>query len=368
MISSATYCTPKYQMNTHQEYIERCLQLAELGLGSVAPNPLVGCVVVRNGEIIGEGFHRTFGEAHAEVNALNSVQNDSLLADSTLYVNLEPCSHHGKTPPCANLIIAKKLKRVVIGSRDVNPMVAGQGIQRLRDAGIEVVENILQEECLHLNRRFFTWHQKQRPYIILKWAQSKDGFIDKERVGQERGVNWITGATTRRLVHLWRAQEQAILVGNNTVINDNPSLTVREVAGTNPLRIVVSPSLDFPIDSNVASNEAPTFFFFRKDEGTAKMRNALLMKNETLKFFELNEKNALPEIVSVLHQHHIQSVIVEGGAYTLNQFIEQGLWDEARVLTGEVEFQHGLSAPILSLNSAQRTLHGADEANIFYNK
>ncbi len=347
--------------------MKRSIELAKMGLGSVAPNPLVGCVIVCDDKIIGEGFHQTFGAAHAEVNALENIKNDSLLSNSTLYVNLEPCAHHGKTPPCADLIISKKLKRVVIGCLDINPLVAGNGIQKLRESGIEVIENVLEEMCLHLNRRFFIFHNKKRPYIILKWAQSKDGFMDKKRGVDEKGVNWITTAASQRLAHRWRSQEQAILVGNTTLKNDNPSLTVRHVLGKNPIRIVISPNLDFDMDSAIVGQEASTFLFYNKREETEIKKNNLIAKNSELKFFELADENILTDILDCLYTENIQSIIVEGGAFSLNQFLLQGLWDEARVFVGYTNFNEGLEAPKCAGSLTESYFSDSDEVQIFYN-
>ncbi len=351
----------------HEHFMQRCLQLAKAGLGAVAPNPMVGCVIVHNNIIVGEGYHIAYGGAHAEVNAINSVANQDVLSECTLYVNLEPCAHYGKTPPCANLIVSKKIKRVVIGSLDVYPLVAGQGVAILQQAGIEVMSPILEKECRHLNRRFYTWHQKKRPYIILKWAQSADGFMDKKRSDNERAVNWITTPATQQLVHLWRAQEQAVLVGDTTVVNDNPSLTVRLVQGKNPVRIIISPKLDFPLDSKVLLNEAPTFIFYGHKDLMQSKVNGLKKINGELKFFPINEEHFLPGIMEKLYEENIQSVLVEGGAYTLNEFIINNLWDEARVLTGRVVLHDGLLSPPLNSTSAKQFSSDQDEVNIFYN-
>ena len=235
----------------HEKFMQRCLELAAIGSGYVAPNPMVGCVIVANDLIIGEGYHRIFGGPHAEVNAFDEVENEDLLSSATLYVSLEPCSHFGKTPPCVDLIISKKIQRVVIGCRDSNPAVSGKGIDRLKRAGIEVIEGVLENECRWLNKRFFTFHERQRPYIVLKWAQTQDGYIDRIRGEASSGINWVTSETTKSLVHKWRSEEQSILVGRNTIINDNPSLTVREYDGRNPIRIVIDSQLQISGDQNI---------------------------------------------------------------------------------------------------------------------
>ncbi len=322
--------------NLHEKLMRRCLLLAEKGLGHVAPNPMVGCVIVHQDKIIGEGYHREFGKAHAEVEAIASVTDHSLLEDSTLYVNLEPCAHHGKTPPCADLIIEKKIKRVVIGTMDPNELVAGKGVEQLKASGVEVVTGVLHDECRYLNRRFFTFHLKKRPYIILKWAQTQDGFIDKIREG-EKGINWITGPEAQRLAHVWRSQESAILVGKNTVINDNPSLTVRNSKGKNPVRIVLDSLASLEDTYQVFDSKAPTILY--NTIGSEK----ITLTYEKVKLSE--HMNTLDEILGDLHQRNIQSLIVEGGAFTLQAFINLGFWDEARVFTGDAVFENGLKAP-----------------------
>ncbi|MCB9188226.1 MAG: bifunctional diaminohydroxyphosphoribosylaminopyrimidine deaminase/5-amino-6-(5-phosphoribosylamino)uracil reductase RibD [Flavobacteriales bacterium] len=306
-----------------QKYMLRCLELAELGKQFVSPNPMVGAVLVYNNRIIGEGYHQKFGAAHAEVNAINSVSEEDqhLINSSTLYVSLEPCSHHGKTPPCSDLIVRSNIPRVVIGCIDTYSEVAGRGIEKLKTNGVDVSVGIMENEARYLNRRFFTFHEKMRPYIILKWAQSKDGFIDKIREKQTPHINWITEAETQQLTHHWRAEEDAILVGHQTVLNDNPSLTVRSAYGKNPVRIVLSgDSANFPKNTNLIHGDAPTYFF---DPRT----------------------NSLEEIMNELYKKNIQSLIVEGGKKTLETFLSQGLWDEVRILKGALEFKEGIKAP-----------------------
>jgi diaminohydroxyphosphoribosylaminopyrimidine deaminase / 5-amino-6-(5-phosphoribosylamino)uracil reductase len=249
----------------------------------------------------------------------------------------------------------------------VNPLVAGQGAAILQQAGIEVVAPVLENECRHVNRRFYTWHQKKRPYIILKWAQSADGFIDKKRDDNERKINWITTPATQQLVHLWRAQEQAVLVGDTTVVNDNPALTVRLVQGKNPVRIIISPKLDFPLDSKVLLNDAPTFIFYGDNDFAQSKVNELKMINSELKFFAVNSNQFLKSIMEILYHENIQSVLVEGGAFTLNEFIKNNLWDEARVLTGKAMLYDGLLSPQLNSTSAKQFSSDQDEVNIFYN-
>ena len=321
--------------------MQRCIELAEMGLGQTAPNPLVGCVIVNKEKIIGEGFHQKFGGAHAEVNAINSVKNKELLKDSTLYVSLEPCSHFGKTPPCADLIVKTGIPRVVISSVDSFPEVAGKGIEILKKAGIDVQVGVLKEKYEFVNRRLFTFFEKKRPYIILKWAQTKDGFIDVERTDNTPKITWITNDTCRTLVHKWRSEEQAILIGTNTAINDDPELTVRSWAGKNPLRIVIDQKYCLPKTLKVFNDKAQTIIITEKSKENKTDNNI-----ETL-IITFNE-NLIESILNELYNRNIQSIIIEGGAQTLNAFICKNLWDEARVFTGDVTFGKGLSAPIIN--------------------
>lgn len=342
----------------HDVYMQRCIQLAMGGLGHVAPNPLVGCVIVANGKIIGEGYHQHYGEAHAEVNAIHHVQDKALLQHATLYVNLEPCAHHGKTPPCSEYIISQGIPRVVIGSRDPYSLVAGKGIEKLQAAGVDVTVGILEKECYALNKRFFTYHEQQRPYIILKWAQTQDGFIDGVRYEGNVGVNWITTPDTQRLVHLWRSQEEAILVGKNTVHNDDPSLTVRAVQGNHPLRFIIDKNLELNPRSNVFDGSVPTTVFNAQRDETIK---------EHLRFVKLNfDGTVLHQIMKHLYECDVQSIIIEGGAYTINQFLDQHLWDEARVLTGKVNFEQGLKAPFINATPSFNKDLGRDTLDIYY--
>lgn len=291
-------------------YMQRCLQLAALGLGKTSPNPMVGAVIVHNGKIIGEGYHHQCGQAHAEVNAINSVKNTELLKESTLYVNLEPCSHFGKTPPCADAIIRYGIPKVVIGSIDYHDKVNGNGVRKLREAGVEVVENVCKADCEELNKRFFTFHQQHRPYIILKWAQTRDGFMDIDRNGSEPTSYWITNPALKVLTHKWRSEEDAILVGYNTMRNDRPQLTTREYPGKDPQRFVMQRGTDV-----IAY----------------------------LPYTPLSEN--VEEAIQQLYNLKIQSVIIEGGKKTLERFLEMGLWDEARILVGNQCWGKGLKAP-----------------------
>lgn len=322
-------------MNTPEEYMQRCLDLAQLGIGDVAPNPMVGCVIVHNGRIIGEGYHEKYGEAHAEVNAVRSVKNQELLCESTLYVSLEPCAHFGKTPPCSDLIIEKQIPKVVVGMVDPFAKVAGKGIEKMRAAGIEVEVGLLQKKCRNLNRRFFTFHEKKRPYVILKWAQTLDGFIDTDR-SETVHPTWITNALAKRLVHKQRSEESAILIGTNTAQYDNPALTVREWSGRQPIRMVIDRTDRLSSNLTIFDHKAPTWVFTENESAD----------EENLKFIKLDfSQNILPQLMDELYRREVLSVIVEGGSELLNSFLTIGLWDEAFVYTGNQFFGKGVAAP-----------------------
>lgn len=340
-------------MQHHESYMRRCLELAQKGLGQVAPNPMVGAVLVHDDKIIGEGWHQAYGQAHAEVNAIAAVQDESLLKDCTLYVNLEPCSHHGKTPPCADLIIAKGIPRVVIGNVDTNPLVGGRGIAKLEAAGVEIVHGVLKDEARELNKRFFTFHEQKRPYVILKWAQTADGFISKWPVPANRSENQITGAESQMLVHLWRSQEQAIMVGTNTVLADDPQLTTRLVNGRNPVRVVLDRHLKLAKDKAVFNQQADTIVFNAVDN-----RHTGHIKHVMIDF----DKPVVPQVLQGLYRQGISSLIVEGGTTLLQSFIESGPWDEARVFENpQLMFGSGLRAPVLDLNDATIQSIGRDQ-------
>jgi len=321
-----------------RKYMERANELASLAKGNTRPNPLVGAVIVHENRIIGEGYHTRAGEAHAEVMAINSLRDKNLLKNATMYVNLEPCSHYGRTSPCAKRIIEEKIPRVIIGSIDPSPSVGGKGIKMLVDAGVEVKTGILEEESRELNKRFYTYHERGRPYIILKWAQSADGYIDRLRLSDQKGPNWITGLEERMLVHKWRSEEDAILIGDKTACNDNPALDVRLWDGINPRRFVLSDSSDLPRELKIFRGKPPTVIFTpNPPEGEG---GAVYISLSS-------RKKALVEALSFMHKEEIQSVIVEGGYDILSQFIDAGLWDEARIFTGKVIFGEGLKAPVI---------------------
>ncbi len=329
-------------MKIHEKYIHRCIQLAKNGLGTTYPNPLVGSIIVYNNKIIGEGWHYQAGAPHAEVNAIASVKNQALLKEATIYVSLEPCSHFGKTPPCSDLIIDKGIKKVVIGTIDTFSEVSGTGIKKLMSAGCDVTVGILEKECLELNKRFFTFHNKQRPYIILKWAQTLDGFIAPE-TRKKRTPIWITNTRSRQLTHKWRAEEQAILVGSKTIIEDNPKLTTRSWPGNNPIRIAIDLSGHITKDSSILDKTTATIVItsekFKKEN------------TENLIYEAINTKdNSAEEICTILHQHQIQSVIIEGGTHTIQSFVDENLWDEARIFEGSTTFDDGIKAPTLKGN------------------
>jgi diaminohydroxyphosphoribosylaminopyrimidine deaminase/5-amino-6-(5-phosphoribosylamino)uracil reductase len=314
------------------------LQIAKNGIGSSRPNPSVGAVVVCNNKIIGEGFTSIYGKNHAEVNAINAVKNKSLLKEATIYVTLEPCSHFGKTPPCADLIVKNHLKNVVIGCVDSNSLVAGKGIERLEKAGINVVVGVLEKECREHHKRFFTVQDKKRPYIILKWAETKDGFVAPLTKNEQKPV-WISNQYSQQLVHKWRSEEHAILVGTNTVITDNPKLNVRSWSGQNPVRIVLDRTLRVSKNLHVFDNSVKTIFFTEKQE--CQFEGSREQIFETIDF----SKNIASQICEVLQKHQIQSVIIEGGTKTLQTFIDENLWDETRVFIGETTFKEGIKAP-----------------------
>ena len=346
-------------MKIHEKYIKRCLQLAKNGLGTTRPNPMVGAVIVYENEIIGEGYTSPYGGNHAEVNAIEAVEDKSLLSKSTIYVSLEPCSHFGKTPPCADLIVKHKISKVVIGVVDDNTLVSGAGVERLKAAGCEVVVGVLEDECKELNKRFFTFHNKKRPYIILKWAQTNDGFIDKKRTeDSDKQPTWISNKYSQQLVHKWRGEEQAIMVGTNTVIKDNPKLNVRSWEGEDPVRIVLDNSLRIPKEAHVFDGSVKTILFTSSKTAFSESR-----KNVQVALIDYS-KNVPQQVCDVLYENEIQSVIIEGGAYTLQSFINAKLWDEARIFTGTSNFKEGVRAPQINGVSESLSAVASDYLNI----
>ena len=337
--------------------MQRCLTIAAKGLGRVAPNPMVGCVIVYDDKIIAEGYHERYGGLHAEPNAINQVSDD-LLKKCTLYVTLEPCSHHGKTPPCADLIISKGIKKVYVGNLDTNPLVAGKGIKKLQDAGIQVEYGVLNDACRELNKRFFTFHEKKRPYLILKWAQTQDGFISRLPLPTNKEDNWITSTESKQLVHTWRAQEQAILVGYNTALTDNPLLTVRLANGKNPLRIIIDEQLQLPNHLHLFNTDAETIIF-----------NATESKQQNnIHFIKIDFTNLIQKILSTLFAKNISSIIIEGGTKTIELFMKTNMWDEARVFINPVkEFKNGVKAPEININKGLVKNVGSDNLHTIFN-
>lgn len=343
-------------MNTDEKYMLRALQLAALGGVSVAPNPMVGCVIVYNDKIIGEGYHKKYGEPHAEVNAVESVADKTLLPQATIYVTLEPCAHHGKTPPCANLIVKHQFKKAVIATVDPFSLVAGKGIELLKKAGIETVVGVKEQEAQLLNKRFFTFHQNKRPFVILKWAQTLDGFIDAPRLKDKQEIRWISNPRTQIITHQWRSEEQAILVGWKTIQNDNPSLTTRAFHGENPIRIIIDKELNSPIDSTVFNDGQRTMVF-----------NSLKSQEENaVSYIQLNDFN-LENIFATCVSMGIASILIEGGKQTIESFIAANYWDEARVIVGNKTFKVGLKAPELAIKSTDSMQIGPDHIYYYFN-
>ncbi|WP_236017445.1 bifunctional diaminohydroxyphosphoribosylaminopyrimidine deaminase/5-amino-6-(5-phosphoribosylamino)uracil reductase RibD [Roseivirga sp. E12] len=334
-------------------FMQRALELAELGRGKVSPNPMVGCVIVHEEQVIGEGWHRKYGEGHAEVNAINDVSKQSLLKEATAYVTLEPCAHHGKTPPCADLLVSKGVKRVVVGAVDSNPLVGGKGIARMIDAGIDVSDGLLAEESRALNRRFFTFIEKKRPYVILKWAQTADGFVARENYDSK----WISGEASRNMVHQWRAEEDAIMVGTRTAQYDDPQLNVRNWNGDDPVRVVIDKNLTLSSELKLFDGQQRTLVYNAQKSQSA----------HNLEYINVGEENYLTFILKDLYDRKIQSIIIEGGSALLSSFIEQGLWDEARIFTANMEFEKGIAAPIVEGQMLDSLQIGNDNLSIYLN-
>lgn len=325
----------KSEIYEDARWMLRCLELASLGRETVAPNPMVGSVLVVNGREIGCGYHQRYRDSHAEVNAINSLSNKEKIPECTLYVNLEPCSHWGKNPPCADFIIKCGIKRVVVGAEDPNPLVAGKGLKLLKEAGVDIRVGVERERCLELNRSFYTFHTEKRPYVILKWAETADGFIARE----DGSSRWISCEESRKLVHVWRAEEMAIMVGTNTALLDDPELTVRHVAGRNPLRIVLDRYLRLPRNLKIFNDKAATLVFTTKTN---------LPAHNAEQFVIQDTDQILQQILSALYEREINSLLVEGGTKLLQSFIDAGLWDEARIFKSQTTFGSGILAPTIA--------------------
>lgn len=332
-------------MTTDEKYIRRCIELAYNGLCNAAPNPMVGAVIVCNGRIIGEGYHAKCGEGHAEVNAIRSVKDESMLKNSTIYVSLEPCSHYGKTPPCADLIISKGIPRVVVGCVDPFSLVSGRGIKKLRDAGIDITVGVLEEECKRLIKRFVTFNTEKRPYITLKWAESADGFIDKTR--EEGKPEILSTPITSMYVHKQRAENKAILVGRKTALLDNPSLSTRYWYGKNPLRLVIDRNLSLPGNLHLFDKSIPTIIF------TGKVKQS----EENLEYCTIDfTKNVIRQILDHLFERKIQTLMVEGGSTLLQSFIDENLWDEIFIEHSEKILCDGVKSPDIKKGFIKETI------------
>jgi len=345
-----------------KEIMQRCIELAAMGLGRVLSNPLVGCVILKDGKVIGEGFHKEYGKEHAEINAINSVKNKNDLFGSTMFVTLEPCSHYGKTPPCIESIIKSKIKEVIIASKDPNPIVNGKGISKLLENNIEVKVGILEDEYRFVNRRYFTFIEKKRPYIILKWAQSVDGFIT-----EPSGKKWFTSNNSKMLVHKWRAEEMAILVGSKTVENDNPYLTVRLIKGNNPIRIIITNHI-LQTDLNVFDSSSKTIVVTQNINVFNYYSNlsSFINSNKEVVYFDKSTL-LLKELLSLLYERKIISIIVEGGLYTLERFLELDLYDECRIFITNKEFKNGIKAPAVRVKNLNYFKVGNDTLLTMYN-
>jgi diaminohydroxyphosphoribosylaminopyrimidine deaminase/5-amino-6-(5-phosphoribosylamino)uracil reductase len=320
-------------MQAEQKYMARCIALAKAGSPSVAPNPMVGAVIVHQGRIIGEGYHRMSGEPHAEVNAIASVRDEALLREATLYVNLEPCSHYGKTPPCTELIIRRHIPRVVAGCPDPFPEVSGRGINLLRKAGVEVVTGVMEQEAIELNRVFITAHLQQRPYVILKWAQSADGFIDRIRADASEKPAQLSVPATRRYVHKLRSEVSAIMVGTNTALLDNPSLTVRHWPGISPVRILLDRTLRIPPSSHLLDGSVRTLVFTAES----------LASRENREYIRIDFSSpVIPQVLHALYERQLYSLLVEGGACLHQSFLDAGLYDEVQIETAPVNLENGI--------------------------
>lgn len=342
-------------MTQHEIYMQRCFELAKLGVGNVSPNPMVGSVIVHDNQIIGEGWHQKYGKAHAEVNAIASVEDKSLLKEATIYVSLEPCHHFGKTPPCVDLILEHQIPKVVVGTKDPNALVAGQSIEKLKNAGVEVTVGVLNEKAVTLDKGFISKHKNQRPYVILKWAQSKNGYF-----APLEGQQWLSNEHSKRLTHKWRNAVDAILVGKNTVLQDNPVLTDRFWQGHHPLRVIIDPQLEIGQDHNVYNDGRPTLVFNALKKG----------KEGVVQYIQLDHYCfTVKAMIKHLNQLKINTILVEGGAFTLNNFIESNYWDEAYVYKTNIEIEYGIDVPELNEFARKEVQPIADnQLEIFYNE
>lgn len=341
-------------------YISRCIQLAKQGTFAAMPNPSVGAVLVYKDKIIGEGFTSAYGGAHAEVNAIASVRNPELLKESTLYVSLEPCSHFGKTPPCCDLVIAKQIPRVVVGTIDPFAKVCGMGIQKMKQAGIDVVVGVLEKECQQSNSRFFTFHQQKRPYIILKWAESQDGFMAPLHKEEQKPF-WLSNAYAKQLVHQWRSQEMAFLVGTKTVLEDNPSLTTRNWFGKNPIRLYLDRNGSIPTSFAIHNQEAQTLCITANKEA--------ISTDQVTYYYADFDQDLVHQICAILYNLQIMSVVIEGGTQTIQHFIQAGLWDEARIFISDSMLKEGIKAPTLhTWNSKETQVISTNQLHILHAK
>ncbi|MDG1933535.1 MAG: bifunctional diaminohydroxyphosphoribosylaminopyrimidine deaminase/5-amino-6-(5-phosphoribosylamino)uracil reductase RibD [Flavobacteriales bacterium] len=334
-------------MQEHEFFIRKCIDLARKGNGLVSPNPMVGSVIVYKGNIIGSGYHQKFGCNHAEVNAISSVKDKKLLKESTLYVNLEPCSHFGKTPPCADLIIKSRIPKVVVGSKDSFSLVCGKGIENMKKGGVKVILGVLEKECRELNKRFFISQEKKRPYVILKWAESSDGFIAPDFQPESF---WMTSKESKLLVHKWRSQEDGIIIGRKTAELDNPRLTTRLVEGKNPVRIIIDSKLKLNIKLNIFNDDAKTIILNKQKEESVGSNN----------YIKIESNSSIIDILETLNKEDINSIIVEGGTTTIQHFINSNLWDEARIFITHHELCQGRKSPSIDKKNWNEKKIGTD--------
>lgn len=346
-------------LNNDIKIMKRCIELASNGQFVTSPNPMVGCVIMHGDAIIGEGYHKKAGSVHAEVNAIESVQDKSLLSKARLYVNLEPCSHTGKTPPCTDLIIKYKIPEAIIGNIDNNPEVSGKGIEKLKNAGCKVSTGINEAECYKLNNKFFTYHKFKRPYIILKWAETPDGFIDIERNDNSpKQPTWITNETSRSIVHKWRSEVDAIMIGTQTALLDNPTLTTRRWEGANPVRIILDKTLRLPNNLNIFNDDAETII----------VNEIKSIKSKNIEFFKINYKHLQQDILCMLFEKNILSVLIEGGEKLITSYLKEGLWDEIRMFIGTKSFKKGKKAPEIDIQPVSNESIGDCRLIVYKNR